>query len=232
MTTVAIIPARGGSKRVPKKNIRTFCGKPMVHWAIAAARASGVFDRILCSTDSEEIAAVANVCGAETPFTRPAELSGDMTMTAPVVVHALEWLRHESALPASFCCIYPTAPFLRPEYLRQGLEMLSETGANCVFSATRFDYPVWRGLKLGQEGRAAMLWPENEYARSQDLPEAFHDAGQFYWGNTAQFLAQGRLFANAVPLMLPRHLVQDIDTPEDWTRAEFMFQALRAAGEL
>lgn len=228
MTTVAIFPARGGSKRIPKKNIRDFCGRPMIGWALEAAVQSGLFDRVIVSTDSAEIAEVAAAWGGEVPFMRPDDISGDMAMTAPVIVHALEWLAGEPGvgLPENFCCIYPTAPFIRSEYLRQGFEQMQEAGASGAFSVCSFDYPIWRGLQLAESGRVEMVWPENETARSQDLPEVFHDAGQFYWGDSRKFLADQRLFADAVPVRIPRYLAQDIDTEEDWKMAEQMFKAL------
>lgn len=228
---VAIIPARSGSKRIPKKNVRTFCGQPMISWPIEAARAAGVFDRIIVSTDSEEIAAVANHYGAETPFLRPVELSGDHVPTAPVLEHAIGWLTELGQAPEHLCCIYATAPFVRPQYLRQGLETLRSTGCSSCFSVTCFGFPIFRSLKLERDGTLGMFWPEHELTRSQDLPEAYHDAGQFYWLDCRKFLQTGKIYAGgARPVILPRHLVQDIDTPEDWIRAEYMFQAIQNAG--
>lgn len=229
---IAIIPARGGSKRIPGKNIRPFCGKPMIAWPIDAALRSGLFARVIVSTDSQKIAAVAREWGAETPFLRPAELSDDHVATAPVLTHALRWLMQDGQQPERLCCIYATAPFVHPRYLRQGLETLQATGCASCFSVTSFPFPVLRSLTLTPEGILRMTWPEHEYTRSQDLPEAYHDAGQFYWLDSGRFLAQDRLYsADARPVVLPRHLVQDIDTPEDWTRAEYMFQAIRQTGE-
>ncbi len=229
MSIVAIIPARGGSKRIPRKNLRPFCGKPMLAWSIEAARAARVFDSILVSTDDEEIASLAGAHGAEAPFRRPAALSDDHTPTLPVIAHALDWVRRNRG-PVSFaCCIYATAPFLQPQFLRQGLRLLeSHADAEFAFSVTSYDFTIFRSLKLNSDGRVAMYWPENELKRSQDLPEAWHDAGQFYWGRPQAFAAhQGVFTASSYPVILPRHLVQDIDTPEDWQRAEAMFSALR-----
>ncbi|MBU1042430.1 MAG: pseudaminic acid cytidylyltransferase [Proteobacteria bacterium] len=227
---IAVIPARAGSKRIPGKNIRPFCGKPMIAWSIEAARNAGIFDRVIVSTDSEEIAAVARHHGAETPFLRPAKLSGDHIATAPVLEHALAWLNGQGQTPERLCCIYATAAFVRPEHLRQGLETLMSTGCSSCFSATSYAFSIFRSLKLEQDGTLSMFWPEHEMTRSQDLPEAYHDAGQFYWLDCREFQQSGKIYAaDARPVLLPRHIVQDIDTPEDWIRAEYMFQAVRNA---
>ncbi len=227
MKIVAIIPARGGSKRIPGKNVKLFAGLPMIAHSIRAARDAGVFDRVVVSTDSQEIAQTALSFGAEVPFMRPPELSDDFTGTDPVVIHSLQELIHDGYVPGYFCCIYPTAPFLRPEFLREGLELLRATNAETAFSVTSFPYPIFRALKVNSAGRVEMLWPENFSTRSQDLPEAFHDAGQFYWGCVERYLRGKRLFsADAIPVRLPRHLVQDIDTLEDWETAEKMYRAM------
>jgi len=224
---VAILPARSGSKRIPGKNVRVFAGRPILAWAIQAALDSGCFERVVVSTDSEDIAAVARAHGAEAPFLRPAELSDDRTPTAPVVAHALQELAHQGSRHEYCCCVYATAPFLKPEFLRQGLELLRTTGAGSVFSVTTFAFPIFRALRLEQDGRLAMFWPEHEQTRSQDLPTACHDAGQFYWLDCARFLAEPRMYwPDSRPVVLPRWLVQDIDDEEDWATAEAMFQAL------
>ena len=227
---VAIIPARGGSKRIPGKNVKDFCGRPMIAHSIAAAQESGLFDRIIVSTDSEAIASVAQSHGAETPFMRPPELADDFTPTAPVVAHALNWLAADGTRARYACCLYATAPFVQASYLRAGLTTLIERKVSSVFSVTSFPFPIFRALKIEADGHLAMFWPEHELTRSNDLPEAYHDAGQFYWLEVASFLATGRMYGqDAQPVILPRHLVQDIDTPEDWQRAEYMYQALRLA---
>lgn len=224
---VAVIPARGGSKRIPRKNIREFCGKPMIAWSIGAARQSGCFDRIMVSTDDREIAAVAERFGAQVPFVRPAELSDDHAGTIPVMRHAVEWLVKQTSAPENVCCIYATAPFISPDDIRAGLEILQGNRADYAFSVTTFPYPVQRALRLTQEGRIHMFFDEHYETRSQDLEEAYHDAGQFYWGRAEAWLEERIIFGpDSLPVILPRHRVQDIDTMEDWRRAELMFTAL------
>lgn len=226
---VAVIPARGGSKRIPRKNIRAFLGRPIVAYSIAAAERSGVCDRILVSTDDAEIAETARALGAETPFLRPPELSDDRTGTAAVVKHALEWLDRAGA-PADFaCCIYATAPFVRAEDIADGLRRLEASSQAFAFSVTSFPFPIQRALRLAGDG-VLPFEPAEAETRSQDLEEAYHDAGQFYWGRAAAWLADTPLFApTSIPVVLPRHRVQDIDTEEDWLRAEHMYRALAAA---
>jgi N-acylneuraminate cytidylyltransferase len=229
---LAVIPARGGSKRIPRKNVRPFGGRPMIAWSIQAARDSGCFDRILVSTDDTEIAEVARAAGADVPFLRPASLSDDHTGTIPVIAHALEWQRTHGTAPEVVCCIYATAPFVRAEDIRAGLEALRSSGAAYAFSVTTYASPIQRALRLTPAGRVAMFQPELFNTRSQDLEEAYHDAAQFYWGRAEAWRHGLPIFsADAVPVLLPRHRVQDIDTPEDWTRAEWLFKAMREAGE-
>lgn len=227
---VAVIPARGGSKRIPRKNIREFAGRPIIAHSIAAASASGCFDRIVVSTDDDEIASIARSCGAEVPFKRPAELSGDHAGTSGVIRHTIEQLGGGAVEYA--CCLYATAPFLRAQDIRQALALLQERGCDFVFSVTGFGYPVERALHLGPDGEVSMIRPQDYATRSQDLVPAFHDAGQFYWGR-AQAWCDGRpVFGpGAVALRLPRHRVQDIDTPEDWERAEWLYRAMQAMGD-
>lgn len=225
---LAVIPARGGSKRIPRKNVKEFCGKPMLGWSIDAAIASGCFDEVVVSTDDPQIADVARAFGASIPFMRPADLSDDHTGTIPVVRHATQWFCNEGKAPESVCCLYATAPFVRPADLRRGLELLDTTGSDYAFSVTSYAFPIQRALRLTSGNRVQMFNPEHFTTRSQDLEEAFHDAGQFYWG-TAQAWLEGRtIFTPAsTPVMLPRHRVQDIDTLEDWERAEWLFKAMQ-----
>ena len=224
---LAVIPARGGSKRIPRKNIKLFCGKPMLAWSIEAALAAGCFDKIVVSTDDEEIAQVAISCGADVPFLRPQELSGDHITTIPVVSHAIEWLQSHGEWPVAVCCIYATAPFLRVEDLRKGLQDFEKTGADYAFSATRYEFPIQRAIRIAKSGRVEMLFPDRFNTRSQDLEETYHDAAQFYWGRSQAWLSGKVIFSEvAVPVILPHHRVQDIDTPEDWERAEWMFKSM------
>ncbi len=226
---VAIIPARGGSKRIPRKNIRTFAGLPMLAWSIRAAQASECFDRIVVSTDDAEIAEVARAQGAQVPFVRPAALSDDHAATVPVVAHAVAWLAEQGAPVAQACCIYATAPFIRPSDLRQGLQLLVEGNLDYAFAATSFAYPIQRALRITPEGRVEMMSPQFMNTRSQDLEPAWHDAGQFYWGQAQAWLEARPIFGpHSAPVVLPRHRVQDIDTVEDLERAEWMFRSLQS----
>lgn len=230
---LAVIPARGGSKRIPGKNIKPFGGRPMIAWSISAAIESRCFDRIIVSTDSAEIAAVAAAHGAEVPFTRPPELSDDHTGTIPVVAHAIEWQRANGEAPTDVCCIYATAPFITPEDIRRGLQILRKSGADYAFSVTTYAFPIQRAIRLTPNGRVQMFQPEHFNTRSQDLEEAWHDAGQFYWGRAEAWLARVPLFSNgAAPVPLPRHQVQDIDTPDDWRCAEHMWLARKISHQI
>ncbi len=228
---IAIIPARGGSKRIPNKNIKLFAGQPIISYSIKAAQEADLFDRIIVSTDSKRIAEVAKTCGAEVPFIRPAELADDFTGTVPVLLHALDWLNEHGFVADYFCCIYATAPFVQPEHIIEGFNLLMKRNATTAFSVTTFPYPVFRALEIGDDDRVEMFWPEHENSRSNDLPKAYHDAGQFYWGNTEKFMKGKTLFSSdAVPIVIPRYLVQDIDTPEDWETAEKMYSVLKLGG--
>jgi pseudaminic acid cytidylyltransferase len=228
MMRLAIIPARGGSKRIPRKNIKPFGGQPMIAWSIAAAKQSGCFDRIIVSTDDAEIAQVAEAHGAEAPFVRPPELSDDHTGTIPVIAHAIAWQNAHAHAVTQACCIYATAPFVQAQDLQRGLNVLQTSGAQYAFSVTSYAFPIQRAIRITPEQRVAMFQPERFSARSQDLEEAWHDAGQFYWGEASAWLAGKPLFSqDAAPVPLPRHRVQDIDTPEDWQRAEWLFKAMQ-----
>tara|TARA_B100000378_G_scaffold148534_1_gene119940 strand:+ start:599 stop:1309 length:711 start_codon:yes stop_codon:yes gene_type:complete len=230
---VAIIPARGGSKRIPRKNVKDFCGKPMIAWSIEAAKASGCFDQIIVSTDDDEIARVARAWGASVPFTRPAKLSDDFTGTLPVIRHAVEWLNQNETPVEYACCLYATAPFVAAEDLKQGLQLIRDSGSSYAFSVTSYAFPIQRAIRITVNGRVAMFNPEHFRTRSQDLEEAWHDAGQFYWGTARAWCEERAIFGeDSVPVKLPRHRVQDIDTPEDWVRAEWLFRAMQAEGGL
>jgi pseudaminic acid cytidylyltransferase len=221
---VAIIPARGGSKRIPYKNIKPFCGKPMIAYAIDAAKDSGLFDEIVVSTDDEAIADVARQYGASVPFMRPAALADDITGTTPVVHHALKMIEAEKKYQYA-CCIYATCPLIQISFLRQAYRALEqEPGKSFAFSMTSFAFPVQRALKI--EPNIEPLFPEFINQRSQDLVEGYHDAGQFYWGRVSAYMQGLPMFSDhAIPIILPRYLVQDIDTEEDWAQAELLYKA-------
>ncbi|WIX34893.1 pseudaminic acid cytidylyltransferase [Salinicola sp. JS01] len=230
MTRLAVIPARGGSKRIPRKNIKAFCGKPMIAWSIQAALASRCFDRVIVSTDDDEIAAVARAWGAQTPFMRPAALADDHTGTVPVIAHAITEIQQAGVSLEAVCCLYATAPFVAADDLIAGRDCLEGEDVDYAFSVTSYAFPIQRALRMTLEGRVAMFEPQHLNTRSQDLEEAWHDAGQFYWGRPEAWLTGRPLFsARAVPVKLPRHRVQDIDTPEDWQRAEWLFKAWQAS---
>jgi N-acylneuraminate cytidylyltransferase len=232
---LAIIPARGGSKRIPQKNIKLFFGQPMIAYAINAARECKLFDHIVVSTDCKNIREVALNLGAAVPFTRPAALSDDLTGTGPVVQHAIDWLQNEWQLKADYvCCIYPTVPFLTGADLSGAFVALDENSQQkCfAFSVTRYTFPVQRALTFNPQGDIKMLFEAHAGTRSQDLAEVFHDAGQFYWGKTQAFVENKPMFSEfALPYFLPRSRVMDLDDEEDWQEAELMYEAhlLRAA---
>jgi len=228
---IAVIPARGGSKRIPRKNIRLFCGMPIIAWSIKAARSSGLFDQVIISTDDSEIAGIARAYGAEVPFMRPASLSDDHTGTSRVVAHAIEWYRERGFEPNAVCCIYATAPFVTAEDLRQGLKALEDNESQFSFTVTSYPFPIQRAIRLTKNGRVEMFQTKHINTRSQDLEPAFHDAGQFYWGRSDAWVGGTAIFGpDASVLQLPRHRVQDIDTLEDWMRAETLFRALTNEG--
>lgn len=228
----AVIPARGGSKRIPRKNIREFCGQPMIAWSIRAALTSGCFDRIIVSTDDPEIAATAVRFGAEAPFLRPAQLADDYTGTTAVVQHAVNELQAVGEHCDEVCCLYATAPFVVADDLRRGLDLLRAGGGDYAFSVTSFAFPIQRALRIDAAQRISLFQPEHADTRSQDLEEAFHDAGQFYWGTAKAWLDARVIYGpDSTPVYLPRHRVQDIDTLEDWERAELMFTAWCQAGQ-
>ena len=223
---VAVIPARGGSKRIPRKNIKDFCGKPMIVWSIEVAKSSKLFDHIIVSTDDSEIAELAKKYGAEVPFIRPEELSDDYIGTGDVVRHTVEWVTKSLGRPEFVCTIYATAPFIKPTDIVKGLELLQENDCQIVFTVTSFPFPIQRAIKITENSRVQMFQPENFMTRSQDLEPSYHDAGQFYWSMTDAVLNNISALSEAsIPLILPRHRVQDIDTIEDWQRAELMFKA-------
>jgi N-acylneuraminate cytidylyltransferase len=226
--SIAVIPARGGSKRIPRKNIKTFAGRPMISYSIEAASRSALFDRIIVSTDDEEIASVARTFGAEVPFVRPRELSDDHTGTMEVVAHAIRFLTSAGLSDmTAVCCIYATAPFIRHEDIAQGAELLDSGNWRYVFAATNFEAPIFRSFKKDAAGGLEMFFPEYFPTRSQDLPEALHDAGQFYWGRPEAWLSAAKVFDRlSTVILLPRWRVHDIDTEDDWLRAELVWKSL------
>lgn len=225
---IAVIPARGGSKRIVGKNIREFVGKPLIAYSIEAARESNLFDEIIVSTDSEEIADISHSCGATDIVRRPSSLSNDHIGTFPVVQHAITDYEQRCKNVDFVCCIYATAPFLSPERLKEGINRLSaDSGKKFAFSVTSFPFPVQRAIRLF-EGGVTPVEPSKIGKRSQDLEEYYHDAGQFYWGTKSAWLDNQPTFSpHSIPIILPRYLVQDIDTPEDWMRAELMYRAYK-----
>lgn len=219
---IAIIPARGGSKRIPGKNVRDFAGKPLIAYPIAACLQSGLFEHVLISTDSEAIAEAARKAGAECPFMRPAELADDHTPTHPVVEHALVWAEAHWGECSEYCQLYAN-PFVTPETLHAGLRLLQEHDADEVLGVAEFPYPILRAFKLDERGGVTYAFPQYRTARSQDLPTFYHDAAQFYWHSRKQ--RPKNHVHLPMPMVLPRHMVVDIDTEEDWRIAEGLYAA-------
>lgn len=226
---LAVIPARGGSKRIPRKNIRLFAGKPMIGYAIEAAKASGLFSHIVVSTDDQEIAAISSTMGAETPFVRPPELADDHTPTVPVVAHAIEACRAMGWPVQQVCCIYPGVPLIQGEDLVTALGLLDQGGADYVFPVTPFPSPIQRALRRDANGVTRPFHPEYAATRTQDLEPAYHDAGQFYWGRSEAWLSGLNIHTHGKTIILPEWRVVDIDTPADWLRAEALYRSLTEA---
>lgn len=230
--SIAIIPARGGSKRIPKKNIKDFHGKPLIAYSIEVALKSKLFEKVVVSTDDEEIAEISKKYGAQVPFLRPKELSDDFTGTGEVIKHALDYFKENGEVYDYCCTIYATAPLLQEKYLVEGFEKLKSSDASLSFSVTSMPFPIQRTFKITENGRCEMFWPENFMKRSQDLEEAYQDAGQFYWENLKNPLIEIPFGKDSIPIILPRYLVQDIDTLEDLTRAEYIYSALKQNREI
>ncbi len=224
---IAVIPARGGSKRIPRKNIKPFAGKPMIAHAIGAANASGVFDHVVVTTDDHEIAEIAVATGAETPFVRPPELADDFTPTVPVIAHAVQACRDLGWHVQQVCCIYPGVPFIESGDLIEALRLLETGTAVYAFAITAFPSAIQRALRRSEDATVTPFNPEFANARTQDLEPAYFDAGQFYWGNAEAWLGGLDIHANGASIILPEWRVVDIDTPADWERAEAMHRALR-----
>ena len=226
---ICVIPARGGSKRIPRKNIKEFCGKPIIAYSIEAAVESGLFDHVIVSTDDKGIARIANELGAETPFLRPPNLSDDHTGTADVTAHAVNFIETSEQSPCHFVCtLHATAPFVQVSHLVKGYEALMKSDAVMAFASSPINFPIQRAFRINQFGRCEMFTPQHYGTRSQDLEVAYQDAGQFYWTNRSMELISPVkvVFSDkSIPIIIPSYMVQDIDTVEDWVRAELMFEA-------
>lgn len=221
MSNIAIIPARGGSKRIPRKNIRDFLGKPIIAYSIEVAMESELFEEVMVSTDDNEIAEVAKKYGAKIPFLRSKENADDYATTVDVLIEVLQTYQQQGKHFENGCCIYPTAPLIRSAFLENAYEKLFNKNFSTVFPVVEFSYPIQRSLRLNDKGKVGMTWPEHLESRSQDLPKAYHDAGQFYWFNVEEILKEKKLFGkNCGAIVLPSTSVQDIDTEEDWKLAE------------
>lgn len=223
---LAIIPARGGSKRIPRKNIKPFLGKPIMEYSIQAARACKYFDEIMVSTDDKEIAEIAISAGAQVPFFRSTEASSDPAGTAEVLIEVLYEYEKRGMYFEYLCCIYPTAPFITAQRLSYAKSLLMENNVDCILPVTKFSYPIQRGLII-ENGYARMLWPENYSKRSQDLQDVYHDCGQFYFLNTQSLIKQKSLFPEkTMTIIVPETEVQDIDNESDWKIAELKYSRI------
>lgn len=230
---IAVIPARGGSKRIPRKNIRLFAGKPVIAYSIRAAIESGCFDEVIVSTDDETIASISLEHGAIIPFMRPDELADDHSVLSEVIAHAIRWYLSQGKSITKVCSIFATAPFVSAKSLVAGREALNASGKYFALSVTSFPFAVQRALRLNPDETVDAMYPQYRLTRSQDLEEGWHDAGQFCWGTAEAFLRNMPVFSpNTIAVKLPRHMVQDLDTLEDWYRAELMYEILRKTGEV
>ena len=221
---IAVIPARGGSKRIPRKNIKEFCGKPMIAWAIITALESRLFDQVIVSTDDEEIGAISRKWGAETPFPRPAELADDLTPTAPVIAHVIKACLEKGLEIEYACCIYPCAPFLQVDDLLIAFDLLEHNNADFVYPVTEYAHPIQRAMRQLPSGRMQFINSENELTRTQDLEKLYHDSGQFYWGRVSAWLGHRRMHTDGLGMTIPSWRVVDIDSMDDWNRAEEIFK--------
>lgn len=229
MKNLAIIPARGGSKRIPKKNIKDFLGKPIIAYSIEVALGSQLFDEVMVSTDDEEIASIATQYGANVPFTRTEKTSNDYATTMDVLNEVTTQYRDKFNMTFDYiCCIYATAPLIKAEHLREGFKLLSEKKYSSVYPVVPFSYPVLRGVKINEQGRTEMMWKEYMNSRSQDLEPVYHDAGQWYWYRPSEI--NNSLFTNnTASIILNEEEVQDIDNSTDWKLAEMKYE-LRLQG--
>lgn len=221
---IAIIPARGGSKRIPKKNIKNFLGKPIIAYPIKTAIESNLFDKVIVSTDSQEIANIAKAHGAEIPFMRPKQLADDYTPTVPVISHAIKELEKMSVKAKYICCIYPCSPMLNIKDLVHGFDKIKTDRFDFVYPIVEYTHPVYRAMVKDNKGRMKFLFPENELTRTQDIRKSFHDAGQFYWGKHKAWLNNKKMHTDGIGLEIPSWRVVDIDLNDDWKRAEVLFK--------
>ena len=232
MDNVAIITARGGSKRIPRKNIKTFLDKPIIAYSIEACLQAEIFDEVMVSTDDKEIAEVALQFGAKVPFFRSKQNADDFSTTADVLIEVLGQYHNLGVKPEIACCLYPTAPFVTADKLREAFKILIEQKADTVIPVSEFSYPIWRSLKI-DEGNLEMNFPENLNKRSQDLPSAYHDTGQFYMFRVDKFLKEKKLFTqNCKPLVISELEMQDIDNETDWSLAELKYEFLKRNGKI
>lgn len=222
---LAIIPARGGSKRIPRKNIRKFAGKPMIAHALVAARSCDLFDEVVVTTDDPEIAEIAMAYGAKVPFMRPPELADDLTPTVPVIAHASAACRGLGWTVEHVCCIYPCVPFIQVEDIVAAFDLLQSSGASYSFPVAEFPSAIQRALRRGADGRMQPFQPEHELTRTQDLEPGYYDLGQFYWAAAETWARIDRIHAHGAGLPIPGWRAVDIDTPSDWERAELLFHA-------
>ncbi len=223
---IAIIPARGGSKRIPRKNIRVFAGKPMIAYAVTAAIRSDLFEHIIVSTDDQQIAELARKYGAEVPFLRPRELADDYIATVPVIAHAVAHCGVLGWNAEHVCCIYPAVPFLQTDDLLLSLQQLMHADAEFCFPVTEFPASVQRALRRDNQGNMMPLYPEHYFSRTQDLEPTYYDTGQFYWGKAEAWLQNPKIHSQGSGYVIPNWRVADIDTLDDWKRAELMYKAL------
>ncbi len=231
MSTLAIIPARGGSKRIPRKNIRPFLGKPIIAYSIETAWQSQLFDTVMVSTEDAEIAAVAKTFGGEVPFLRTEMNADDFATTADVLLEVLQQYEKTGQTFEYVCCIYPTAPFIREDILAKAWELLKKEKFTSVFPVTAFDFPIQRALKVNTSGKIQLFQPEHRSTRSQDLEPAYRDAGQFYWLDVPRFMEEQQVWTdNSGVVILSEMEAHDIDTEQDWQIAEFKYQYQQEQG--
>jgi pseudaminic acid cytidylyltransferase len=224
--TIAVIPARGGSKRIPRKNIKYFAGRPMIAWSIRVAQESELFDHILVSTDDEEIAQTATAMGAEIPFRRPMELADDLTPTVPVVAHAVRACNSFGWNVKYACCLYPCAPFVNVSDLVEAFRLIDERKVDFVYPVAEYAHPIQRAMRQLPNGKMELYTPQFELTRTQDLEPSYHDAGQFYWGTASAWLAGKKMHTDGIGMPIPKWRVVDIDSEDDWVRASLIYKSV------